>query len=265
MSEQTFFVGCSFTAGSGFEKEKCEPNIWPMLLHTNIPQLSVTEYVNLGIIGAGNDLIFITATNAILDYRPKYIFVQWSSYPRLNLLLGLETYNATQTFGWDCKLNDHKLNNVNYSAEYLSKVRDRFLSLEHPHNQIKNIVNYTNILIKIANQFNCKIFFVNGLCAWDQNYFNRLDNVSPNQFTPYTQNLLNIETRNDQEIFELYNNIHNKYQELGGIQEDHWLNLYNSLLSNRIDTNSDNVHPGTKSNHLFFKFLSQSLLEKLSS
>lgn len=265
MSERTVFVGCSYTAGSGFEKEKFEPNFWPMLLHTKISQLSATEYVNLGVSGAGNEFIFTTATNAILDHKPKYIFVQWTSYPRLNFLVGVETYDTTQLFSWDCEPRDHNLNSVNYSSDYLSSIRDRFLSLEHPHNQIKNIVKYTNILVKLANHFNCKIFFVNGLCEWDQNYFDKLNDVLPNQFTSYTQKILDVDTRDDNEVFAIYNNIHNEYQQLGGIQPAHWLNLYNSLISNKIDTNSDNRHPGIKSNHLFFDFLSQALLDKLSS
>lgn len=265
MSNYTCFVGCSYTAGSGFKQEKFDPDFWPVLLHNNVSELTATEYVNLGIGGASNETIFSTAINAILDFNPKYIIVQWSSYPRAQLLLGLETYPATQLFSWDAELLDHNLHAVSYSSEYLTNIRNRFLSLEHPHNQIKNIVCYTNTLIKLADKVRSKIFFVNGLCDWDHNYFNKLENVLPDRYTEYTKKILDTETRNDNEIFTLYNLIHNDYQTLGGIHENLWLNLYNSLRHNQIDTNSDNRHPGKNSNQIFYNFLSQSLQQKLSS
>lgn len=265
MSDRTCFIGCSYTAGTGFELEHNDPDFWPVILHNRIPQLCSTEYINLGIRGASNEIIFSAATNAILDHKPKYVFVQWSGYPRLHVLLGIETYPCTQMFSWDAELLDHNLHTVNYSAEYLSSIRDRFLSLEHQHNQIKNIVYYTNTLIKLVGQLNCKIFFVNGLCTWDQDYFVRRTDVLPSQYTQCTQKFLNVATRDDKEVFTLYNKIHTDYQQFGGIQETYWLNLYNSLMHNKIDVNQDNRHPGKQSNLLFFDLLSQPLLSKLSS
>lgn len=265
MTSVTCFVGCSYTSGYGFERERYESCFWPVLLHSNVEQLDQTEYVNLGIEGASNELIFTTAVHAMLEHCPKYIFVQWSSYPRINFLLGMETYASKQLFAWDCKPSDHNLHKITYSSEYLSKIRDRFLSLEHQHNQISNIVHFVNTLIKLAIKLNCKIFFINGMCSWDQNYFVKLDNVLPSEYTHCTQKFLDVDTRSDEEIFVLYNKLHNDYQQHGGIQPNYWLNLYNSLLSNKIDTNQDQVHPGQKSNRVFFDFLSSALIRKLSS
>ena len=44
-----------------------------------------------------------------------------------------------------------------------------------------------------------------------------------------------------------------------GIQEAHWLNLYDSFLSNRIDVVGDGQHPGIKSNQFYFQQLSCTL------
>jgi hypothetical protein len=262
---QTIFVGCSYTAGSGFDKQCNEPGLWCNLLHQNISDLRRTEYINLGAPGASNELIFRTASRALLDYHPKFIIVQWSSYPRFNLLLGIETYSTKQLFAWDCKPLDHNLHKGTYSSSYLTSVRNRFLSLENPHNQIVNIVSYVNILIKLAHICDSKILFVNGLCSWDDNYFAKLDNVLPNQYTNFTQYLLDVQTRNDEEIFKLYNIIHNDYECQGGIQQSHWLNLYQSLKHHKIDVNKDLLHPGLESNKFYYNLLSPTLIEKLGS
>lgn len=265
MSEKTCFVGCSYTFGSGFENENFDPDLWTVLLHKALPELSDTEYVNLGIPGGSNEKIFTAATEAIVTLNPKIILVQWTTYPRFNFLLGIETYPTSQTFAWESKVRDHNLHDISYSAKYLENTADRFLALEHPHNQIESIVKYCNILIKLADHYDCKIFFVNGGCSWDENYFVKLDNVLPSQYTILTQKFLNTQTRDDNEVFILYNRIHNDYQKHGGIQDYYWLNLYTSFRKIQIDSNQDGRHPGKQTNQLIFNLLSQSLKEKLGS
>lgn len=263
MKLQTCFVGCSYTAGSGFVNERFEENLWTMLLHCNTDVLAGTEYVNLGIPGGSNEQIFTAAAQALASQQPKFLFVQWTSYPRFTFLLGLETYKTYQTFSWEAKLSDHNLHDLHYNAGYLQKVAERFLALEHPHNQIENIVRYCNILVNLSKQIGTTVFFINGACSWDKDYFVKLHNVLPNQYTTETQKLLQTATRDDSEVFQLYDRIHSDYQQHGGIQSNHWLNLYQSLRQQQFDTNQDNRHPGIQSNRLFFKTLSQSLADNL--
>jgi hypothetical protein len=42
-----------------------------------------------------------------------------------------------------------------------------------------------------------------------------------------------------------------------------WLNLYSSMQANKIDVNNDNVHPGIKSNNLYFELFSSLLTNQL--
>lgn len=265
----TLFTGCSFTAGSGFELEKTDPGLWVNLLHKNIKVLQNTKLVNCGVPGGSNDEIFTKSVEYILNYHPKFVFVEWTSYPRYWFNLGLEMYETRVPFipnGQILPLDKQlELNEITYTKKYLEDLRDRVVTLSHPYYEISKIVNYVNILVNLCKLKKCSIFFINGLCHWDQDFFIKKENVLPYDYTDYTKKILNIDNRDDDEILALYNKIHSEYNSIGGIQESRWLNLYNSLGKNKIDVNSDEIHPGYESNQKYFKFLSQALLDNLDT
>lgn len=261
----TVFTGCSYTAGTGFVLEKNDPALWANIFHSTNQYLKNTTCVNLGDGAISNEDIFNNSISALFEYRPRYMFVQWTSYPRYTILLGLETYPTTQKFTAKSPCRDHGLHDINYSADYLENIRNRFFSLHHPHQGILNIVKYTNALINIAKTTDTEIFFINGLCYWDQDYFIVLNNVSPSGYTPCTQNLLNCKTRADDEVFKIYNRIHSEYQAAGSIQENRWLNLYHSMVSEKVDVNSDKRHPGIQSNQNYADTFNQQLNKHLGS
>lgn len=263
---KTLFTGCSFTGGYGWDLERNDPRLWTNILHTNNVHLQDTEQVNLGITGGSNSEIFYATVSGLLEHCPKYAFVEWSGFPRYRVLLSVETYHAEQLILHHAKCHDHNLNNISYTEKYLSNIRDRFLSLHHPHADILNIVKYTNTLINLAKTTDTQIFFINGICSWDRNYFDVLENVLPSEYTKYTQAILNCSTRDDDESHTLYKKIHNEYQQAGSIKQEYWLNLYDSMRSKRIDIISeDDHHPGEKSNILYFELFNQALNNKLSS
>lgn len=261
----TLFVGCSYTFGEGFAQQNHEPNLWVNLLHSNIKQLSSTELVNLGETAASNEKIFYKASRYIAAYRPRFAFVQWTGSPRYNILLGIEPYHTNQYFAFDGSVYDHHLHSIDYSAAYLENIRNRFLSLHHPHQSILNIVEYTNSLIELCQLTKTQLFFINGLCSWDRDYFTKLNNSTPNKYTAYTQKILETHTRDDNQVYILYDRIHSDYAQAGTVQESLWMNLYDSFLNNRVDTNNDNLHPGIKSNQFYFELVRNSLTNKLSS
>ena len=94
-------------------------------------------------------------------------------------------------------------------------------------------------------------------------YFNYIDFSTPSELDSYTQDLLNVETRDDSEIKQIYNMIHEQYNLYGGIKSEHWLNLYNSFMSMKIDDADKDGHPGYKSQDLFANYLLPILKEKL--
>lgn len=261
----TLFVGCSYTFGEGFDQQNQEPNLWVNLLHSNVKILRSTELVNLGESASSNEKIFYKASRYIAAYRPRFAFVQWTSAPRYNILLGIETYHTNQYFGFDGSVYDHKLHSVDYSKAYLENIKNRFLSLHHPHQNILNIVGYTNSLIELSRLTKTQLFFINGLCSWDRDYFTKLNNSAPSEYTVYTQKILETDTRDDEQVSMLYDRIHCDYAQAGTVQEPLWLNLYDSFLNHRIDTNNDNLHPGINSNQFYFELVRNSLINKLSS
>ena len=258
------FVGCSFTAGSGFDQTQADPRLWVNLLKNN-KHLTDTNFVNLGLPGKSNTEIFVKSIEALCKHKPRFMFVQWTSYPRYTVLLSVETYSSEQIFipGTDCL--DWQFSKDSYSGNYLNNIKDRFLALHHPHQGIVEVVKYTNLLNNIASTTGTQIFFINGLCPWDQDYFEPLQNVLPSSYTPYTQAIIDCDAKSDQDIFQIYNNLHQDYKNAGGINQQRWLNLYNSMNSMKVDYNTDNQHPGVKSNNQYFELFSQELNSKLSS
>lgn len=263
------FTGCSFTAGNGWrdcdpkisvitEVKDC-PELWVNLCYKNIDTINQLKLLNLAAGGASNTEIFESTLKAITDHNSNIdtVFVQWSAMPRYNFNVGFELWTTEEHLGgFDNAHHDVGLNNGDYyPRSYINDVLSRLHAMHHLHWEILKVVNYTNILTKIANYLGIKnIFFINGICPWDKNYFIKQINTKPENYTPFTKSkILNIETRNDKDLHLLYVKAHSQYTAAGGIDSSVWINLYNSFYDQIIDTNFDGVHPGTKSNQKFYQ------------
>lgn len=272
------FTGCSFTAGNGWIDIEdsagiaCRehPDLWVNLCHSESPELNDLELVNLGQShGASNIEIFRSTVSAIANYGSdiKYLFVQWTAMPRYNFNAGLETWNTSLKMQRDGRgrgvLHDINLNTgESWSKDYLDDLLGRFLVLHHLHYEILNVVEYANSIAGLCDRLGIKVFFINGLCPWDDNYFAKLEgpSVQPENYTIFTkESILNIQSRNDKDIFKLYNQIHTDYATAGNIKSNLWINLYNSFQNSQIDTNFDRRHPGKLSNQLFSHLVKQSI------
>jgi hypothetical protein len=250
-------------AGSGFQQTKLEPNLWVNLLHGSV-SLRHLDLTNVGLGGRSNQGIFLDAVWNLVNDHYDYAFVAWTSMPRYEMEVGLEEYTTRQVFMPNLRiLHDHRLNDIVYDQRYLKKINDRFVSLAHVHFEIVQLLRYVNSLIRVADLVNTKIFFINSMCPWDAGYFNKIQNVLPEKYTAFTQTILNMKNRDDDEIFRIYDKMHKELEGAGGIHEPYWLNLYQSLKSLQIDTNDDGVHPGIKSNQTFARFLESNFKDKL--
>ena len=261
---KTIFCGCSYVEGTGFSQQKKEPNLWVNLLQGS-EFLKDSELVNVGLAGRSNQGIFSDAVWHLVHDHYDYAFVCWTSVPRYEMELGLEEYVTRQVFIPNLQMHDHHLNDVVYDKGYLSKINDRFVSLAHPHFEIVQLLFYINSLIKLADLVGTKLFFINSMCPWDAGYFNKMENVLPEKYTDFTKKNLNVCNRDDDDVFRIYDKMHKEYASTGGINEHHWLNLYQSLRLLLIDTNEDGVHPGIKSNQIFGDFLKSRLKDKLQA
>jgi hypothetical protein len=74
---------------------------------------------------------------------------------------------------------------------------------------------------------------------------------------------LQVELRDDDEIFKLYDMIHEHYSHYGGIQEQNWLNLYQPMTHLMVDAIKPNDnHPGFESQSLFADLFAQQIINK---
>jgi hypothetical protein len=268
--KKVLFTGCSFTAGSGWDdhpdpetrltRSKSSKHLWVNILHKNLEVLQNLELINNGVPGASNTKIFENTIQNILNHGEELdtVICQWTSGPRYSFNPGLERWTTEETLGdpkknYDVKLSDGTV----WTRAYLFDLSSRLLVLHHVHWEILKIVRYSNILQNLAKKYkNLKLYFLNGLCPWDADYFTKLEHVLPVQYTEFTKKyVLQIEHRNDEDIYYLYNKIHQDYNNEGGICKWHWINLYNSFKDNRVDVNFDDNHPGVQSNIFFSEMI----------
>ena len=248
------FTGCSLTEGIGLEFIKDDPGLWCNILHQTHPTLNKLNIINLGVAGASNDDIFKNTVEGMLTNNPKYTFVCWTEPYRTKVNPGLETYETSIFLHLASKFNrDVELNNVTYTKNYIEDIKNRYFDLNHLHYEFLSVLNYCRILRTLAEYTKSKIYFINGICEWDQNYFNYTA-VTPDKLTNLTKKLIRVDNRDDAEIYEIYNKMHNEYQNTKGLSS--WLNLYQGFMySFYLDKGNDNMHPGYHSNKEFAKFL----------
>ena len=245
--------GCSFTTGVGLESEKHDTRLWINQLASRLDY----KLTNIAQAGKNNDWIFVETMLELSKHEYDAVVVAWSVMPRINVDLGLELYATTS------KLNDEHIINTNlitFTKKWQKQVGDKLLQAYSYHWDLLKLVKYVNILHSI----NKNVYFVNTYGPWADNFFTKQDIQLPSDFDKFTQELLSVETRDDTEIFQLYNMIHKQYNDAGTIKSRLWLNLYNSFLENKQDNaSSTDGHPGYKSNDYYVKMLYPILKEKL--
>jgi hypothetical protein len=264
------FGGCSITSGRGLNRESIDSddkdnlNLWVNLCHKNIPEFRDLTLLNISVGGSSNQKIFNTVIEAISKNDDiEYIVCAWTSVPRYNFNIGFELYDTENGFypnehPNEPRIRNHKLNQGNFTDGYLRKLSTRFLTLHDLHYEIVHLLKFINIITNLTRHKGTKIINVNAICPWDDQFFKMLpDNCKPSDYTKFTQNLLNVHNKDDDEILKLYHKQHEQYNSYGGIREHTWVNLYNSFLDERIDTNYDELHPGVESNQRYFQLVQQ--------
>jgi len=246
------FTGGSITVGLGWNLPDEQDLMWVNLVHKNcFPDLSC---INAAQSGAPNVFVFQKSIDLIVNNNDlAYLFCSWVSAPRYFIDPGFELYTTGVHFGPNSTVNDINLNTGTIPKSYIENLKNRFLALHHYHHDIVKIVEYVNIINKLCKQKNITVYHVNDSCGWDKNYFDRLENVCPEEYTAFTKtSILNIINRSDNDILKLYTKLHNEYDSAGGIDESQWINLYSSWVDNKIDRNHDGQHPGQQSNRNYF-------------
>lgn len=258
--KKILIVGCSMSAGTGFDLGLESPDIWPNLLCKRLaPEAELT---NLSSTGVNNHWIANEAASAIRRCQYDLVLVAWTNIPKYNIPIGLETYSVHSRL-WDTEINLN--NNVTVSIEWLRELGDRLRRYHKDHWDILDLIKYVNNLafMQDSRQAN-SIFFINALGPWPVDYFKRKSWQVPSELDSYTQNMLQVDTRDDDEIRRLYNMIHDQYDHYGGILEGRWLNLYNNFRITAVDQVTDtNKHPGPRSQIVYADMIEQALRSRL--
>lgn len=222
------------------------------------------EQVNISVSGSSNTEIFENTIKYLAENSNNIdtLFCEWTSMSRYNFNAGFELWDTRVISGGGGANNDiHLSNGTTWPKSYIDDIVSRLRVMKHLHWEILQVVNYSNIIKQLSKKLKINnVFFINGLCPWDKNYFIELHNVKPDQYTNFTKKeILNIDARDDQDIFTLYKLAHQHYQDAGGICENDWINLYSSLQVLVVDFNFDGQHPGIESNKLY----AQLIIDKL--
>lgn len=251
-------VGCSFTKGTGLDGEDKNEKLWVNQLHKKY--WADHELLNLAKVGKNNEWIFFETMTALIKEHYDTVIVAWSSIPRFHINVGLELYSTHSRLTDDqaeIRLNSGEV----FTNADQKKIGDILRRMHHDHWHILDLIKYVNTLIEIQKLHQGKIWFVNALCPWSDRYFEKKSLKYPSDLSEYEQKLLAVSNRDDEEIFKLYEKIHNEYSYYGGIHQENWLNLYESLTQLAIDHASEtDHHPGLLSQDLFLKKLEQKLL-----
>jgi hypothetical protein len=252
-------AGCSFANGSGLPNENKNPKIWANQL---AQKLNIIDVNNVAQTGANNYWIFLETMSRLIKKDYDLVIVEWSAIPRYKFHVGLELYTVHSLLNKDINLVGHET----ISAKKLGNIKNFLLKIHNDHWDILDLVKYANVLIEVQVRTRQKhIFFVNGLGPWSDQYFIKKQITKPSDLDRYTYNLLQVDQRDDQEIFDLYNMIHSHYESYGGIQESYWLNLYQSMFDTAIDSVSEtDRHPGYQSQDFFTDIFYRSIQDKLN-
>lgn len=216
---------------------------------------------NIAAHGANNRFIFQETVRCMRTTKYDTIVVAWTAIPRFRFNLGLELYHTASL------LEERSIDLVagqHIDADQLLKFGNFLRRYHNDHWDILELVQFVNILLDLKKTHaQGNVWFVNALVPWCQNYFDVLTVNKPSEFDEYLQKILQADLRDDTETLALYQKIINDYHDHGGIQPMHWLNLYQSLDSLKVDTcYAGDYHPGLRSQQVFAEFLGKSLKTK---
>jgi len=257
MQGKVLFFGGSGTAGCGWENgdpgDKSNPNMWVNLVHSRMPELQNLEKVNLAKSGTNNTAMFKDIIKSIATLKEvKYIMCAWLYLHRYELNVGFEETDDTLVEfhpSWD-HTQDVVVADQTIRYKYINNIKNKFLALHHDHFEICKLVEYVNIINALCKEKNIKVYHINDSCPWDPGYF-----IKQDTYTDYTKEVLKSNYRDAATSERLYEKLHADYNQLGGICEESWVNLYSAHKTGTIDYNNDKLHGGVESNFIGYEMV----------
>lgn len=249
--------GPSLSAGFGLSQWDLENNFWlKYLVNSVFRDITIDNFSETG---CDNQAIFKNAYTHIRSGKYRYALVSLAMIPRTNIHYGLELYNTVGPYvvfgnGHYKDINLHSNQTVSTRFQKNNTFNMRYYNY---HWDIVDLLFNTTVLQDIAQQNNCKVCFVNYNLPWmEYQYFKRKEWKMPSDLDPFTQEVLEVDYRSDEEIRLLYNKIHNDYDFVGGVSSLNWINLYNPMIKHKVDQIYESEsHPGPLSQKLLADIL----------
>jgi hypothetical protein len=100
----------------------------------------------------------------------------------------------------------------------------------------------------MANASGTRAVFINGLVPWtrDLSYDLSTANIAA-QLSDYTKSIMDFDHRDDQEIVNFVQQLQHNFKK---INQDLWVNIFNSMQTNVVDIGPEGHHPGILSHQL---------------
>jgi hypothetical protein len=226
------FNGCSFTAGDGFQPDQREYYIYDRLLEKKFK----FNRLNIAQNGSSNYTIFMRSAGAIMSKQYNCVVTQWTALNRVWLCPGPDS----KFFSNDSS-PDFNYRNIQLNAEENRVFKNTLLLLNGDYNNIVDLIEYSKILESLANLYNVKIVFINGLVPWTNDLTQLLGSDLNKSLSEYSKSILDFDTRDDVEIIKFFQQLQNYFATLN---QTHWVNLFDSFQKNTQDTGPMGHHPG---------------------
>lgn len=238
MSSQlrTCFNGCSLTFGEGFPAEQRDQYIYDRLLAKQHGFVSD----NVAMPGSSNYTIFMRSCQALISGHYDMIFTQWTALNRLWLSPGPDSVYFVNSG----KNTDFVYRDVRVKAKDKEFLKNLLLILNHDFQNILDVIDYCQILTRLADQSQTKLIFINGLLPWQSDLVRPLDQDLGTGLSDYTKEILDFENRDDEEIRKFFTVLQEKFK---SVDQSKWVNIFDSFFDNEIDTGPEGHHPGVLS------------------
>jgi hypothetical protein len=240
MKKKILFVGCSFTAGTGFPNDKLTKHHWPYLVSEHFD----CYCYNAGIGSSPNEEIFYRTIEITANQSFDLVVIMWSSIGRRWAYYSdpnIDNFTIIHPgpAGWKSNSTEVK----DFHKLYLTYFNNQYVSLKQWLDQIICMQGY----FKHKKQL---YTFVKGF----DNLISDFDN-----FKTYThelkdlpdtiKKLLDFENNPD---YYLINKIEHIQNLIHQVDTSNWIDFENfSFIKSRVDLADDNQHPGIITNQNF--------------
>ena len=233
MSKSWHFHGCSLSTDEYvIDKADAYPNL-------------VGEHFSKDVVikakgGNSNQSIFADTIVSLLDDTCDTVFVQITEPGRQNFYLDCD--NKVSTLGENRIFPKSKWNSF----------LNTFRIIDQEYNQYVLLNRNIPILNKLATATGKKLYFINGYLYVNSIFFNYDTDINYYLLDDECKRIINFDEHQDDMLGKQINDIR---QKLSVINPTQWIMLEKTLSSLRVDSGTDNMHPGVESNLLYAKLV----------